>query len=151
MTAGIPGTGIGGLFYLIAALAMPLRAAWQYGRGQRDARHLALMMKQVAMAVAIILAVWLTGVVAGLWPTTGFSMVGGHRVPVPAVFMLAPVILTFATLASVLFIVEMLHFVVARPSSFPVDAGPTALPAVPRPAGESSTAWSRSEEPVQAG
>lgn len=151
MTAGIPGTGIGGLFYLIAALAMPLRAAWRYARGERDARHVALMVKQIAMAMAIMLAVWLTGVVAGLWPTTGFSTVGGHRVPVPAVFMMAPVILTFATLAAVLFVVEMLHFVVARPPSFPVDPKPGALPAVPRPAGESSTAWSRSEEPVQAG
>ena len=47
MTAGIPGTGIGGIFYLLLALAMPLREAWRR-RGARSnwlvvARQLALV------------------------------------------------------------------------------------------------------------
>ena len=29
MTAGMPGTGIGGLFYLLSALLMPLRELWR--------------------------------------------------------------------------------------------------------------------------
>src|SRR5262245_54386277 len=98
MTAGLPGTGIGGLFYLLAALAMPPRTAWRDGRGDRNPRHLVLMVKQVTIAVAIMIAVWLTGVVAGLWPTTSATTIAGRTLTVPAIFMVAPVIITCSTL-----------------------------------------------------
>ena len=49
MTAGLPGTGIGGMFYLISALATPLWEAYLRVRGRR-ARGWGLVVAQTAIA-----------------------------------------------------------------------------------------------------
>src|SRR3954464_14139489 len=66
VTAGLPGTGIGGLFYLISALLMPFREAFRalVGRGDRARGQVAL--QQGGMAVTILGAVWATGLALGL-------------------------------------------------------------------------------------
>jgi hypothetical protein len=96
---------------------MPLRSAWLYARGERDVRYLALMVRQIIMSVAIMAAVWLTGVMAGLWPTTTTATVVGRSVHVPAVLMIAPVVLTFGTLFAVLITVELLRLIVGKAPS----------------------------------
>ena len=58
MTAGIPGTGIGGLFYLASALALPLRAL---SRRRRKRPLGSVIAGQVAMASGVIAAMWATG------------------------------------------------------------------------------------------
>jgi hypothetical protein len=55
VTAGIPGTGIGGLFYLASALALPLRAL------RRRRLRWSAIAGQVAMASGVIAAMWATG------------------------------------------------------------------------------------------
>src|SRR3954463_3972003 len=66
VTAGLPGTGIGGLFYLISALMMPFREAFRalVGRGDRARGQLAL--QQGGLALTILGAVWVTGIVMGV-------------------------------------------------------------------------------------
>lgn len=66
MTAGIPGTGIGGVFYLLLALAMPLREAWGR-RGSRSnwivvARQLALLSGMAS--VLLLEGYWAKKIVA---------------------------------------------------------------------------------------
>ncbi|MFM9958351.1 MAG: hypothetical protein ACKVZJ_09745 [Phycisphaerales bacterium] len=38
MVVGVPGTGIGGLFYLLMGLSMPFVEAWRWARGDRPAQ-----------------------------------------------------------------------------------------------------------------
>ena len=106
MTAGLPGTGLGGLFYLLAALCLPLRFAWLRARGQRDRRHLALVIRQLAMSMSMLASVWLTGMLLGLWR------------PLPTFLTVAPIVVTFGTLAGILVAVEIGRLVVRPPASF---------------------------------
>jgi hypothetical protein len=107
MTAGLPGTGIGGLFYLLAALCLPLRFVWLRARGQRDRRHLVFVIKQLTMSMSMLAAVWLTGALLGLWK------------PVPQVVLtVAPIVVTFSTLLAVLIAVEIGRLIIRPPASF---------------------------------
>jgi len=65
MTAGLPGTGIGGMFYLFSALATPLREAYLRVRGRRS-RGWKPVVAQTAIAGAILASVWATGWLLGL-------------------------------------------------------------------------------------
>jgi tetratricopeptide (TPR) repeat protein len=60
MTAGIPGAGIGGLFYLLSALSMPFRELWRLMRKRSLPSSRRLVKRHVAMALAISLSMWVT-------------------------------------------------------------------------------------------
>jgi hypothetical protein len=106
MTAGLPGTGVGGLFYLLAALLLPLRLAWLRAGGRRERGHTTLVIRQLAMSVSMIAAVWLTGALLGLWS------------PLPTIVTIAPIVLTFGTLVVVLIAVEIGRLVIRPPAGF---------------------------------
>jgi hypothetical protein len=59
MVVGLPGTGIGGLFYILLAFTMPLREAASLVSGKRQS---AKRWTDVALQT-----VHATGIVAGLW------------------------------------------------------------------------------------
>jgi hypothetical protein len=59
MTAGLPGTGIGGLFYLVSALLMPFVTLVRALRGRPVAPGEAF--RQAGVAVGILVAMWITG------------------------------------------------------------------------------------------
>jgi hypothetical protein len=63
MNAGLPGTGIGGLFYIAGALLMPFRMLRDAGRKERRARVRAL--PQIAIAVGILASLFATGWLLG--------------------------------------------------------------------------------------
>jgi hypothetical protein len=106
MMAGLPGTGIGGLFYLLAALCLPLRFAWLRARGQRDRHHRVFVIRQLAMSMSMLAAVWLTGALLGLWR------------PLPKVLTVAPIVVTAGTLVAILIAVEIGRLIVRPPASF---------------------------------
>ena len=110
MTAGLPGTGIGGLFYLISALLMPFREAFRFlvGRGDRARSQIAL--QQGGMAVTILGAIWVTGIVMGLFHI-GNSLVHHATVAGVHILYITPVIVAFATLGGVLVAVEAARIV----------------------------------------
>ncbi|MDF1505469.1 hypothetical protein, partial [Roseisolibacter sp. H3M3-2] len=63
MAAGLPGVGIGGLFYLASALLMPVRAVARRAAGRPVAwRPVAV---QAALAEGILLALWAMGEMLG--------------------------------------------------------------------------------------
>ena len=72
MTAGIPGAGIGGLFYILSALWMPFRESWAFLHGQSTPQRRALVARQVALAVGIVVsmggAAWLIETGAAMSP-----------------------------------------------------------------------------------
>jgi len=110
VTAGLPGTGIGGLFYLISALLMPFREAFRaiVGRGDRARGQVAL--QQGGLAISILGAVWITGLVLGLFHI-GKTLVHHATVAGIHVLYITPVVVASATLAGVLFAVEAARIV----------------------------------------
>jgi hypothetical protein len=64
MTAGVPGTGIGGLFYLAAALLLPLRGVWR--RIRRRPVSWRMILGHTAIAAGILLGILATGWILGL-------------------------------------------------------------------------------------
>jgi hypothetical protein len=65
MVAGLPGAGIGGLFYLITALLLPLRALWRWVRRMPVGTRPGAVATQVVMALAILAGIWGTGWLLG--------------------------------------------------------------------------------------
>jgi hypothetical protein len=128
MIVGIPGAGIGGFFYLMGALLMPVRALvlTLAGRG-REARW-ALAIRQSSMAAGILAALWGTGMVLGrllLEPTVVGSTASGSLIVREAVAanaaaasVLGAHALTFSigTLVLILTLVQIARVVVTRPA-----------------------------------
>src|SRR5512145_2018497 len=59
MSVGLPGSGIGGIFYLLSALWMPCAGAWRAVRGQPV--RLRMVAKQTLLALGMIAALFATG------------------------------------------------------------------------------------------
>jgi hypothetical protein len=55
MNPGLPGTGIGGLFYIVSALWMPVCEIWRRSRGGAP-RPWLLVARQFAIAVGVVVA-----------------------------------------------------------------------------------------------
>jgi ribose/xylose/arabinose/galactoside ABC-type transport system permease subunit len=65
MIAGLPGTGIGGIFYLLLAVWMPVRESYLSLR-KRAANRWKMVGQHVLLTIGIILGIWATGFVLGL-------------------------------------------------------------------------------------
>ncbi len=64
MTAGFPGTGIGGIFYILVALAMPLRDLWL--RIRRGGANRGTSGRLFLLALGVVLGIFATGWLLGL-------------------------------------------------------------------------------------
>jgi len=114
VTAGLPGTGIGGIFYLASALAMPLRAAYERLRG-RPAGEWRVVRAQVAIAGGILGGMWGTGWLLGVAFAAAHRVIApGAAMPASNVFRTASLALALGTLAGVLVGVELLRLWVHR-------------------------------------
>ena len=120
MSVGLPGSGIGGVFYLLSALWMPVHNTHRTIRG--DQSRVRVVVRQSVMAALILSALWGTGFVidvmlSGPQATASLreAFVPGGDSKVPHVFQAASFFLTFGTLAAVLLIVQILRFVVPQP------------------------------------
>lgn len=120
MNAGLPGTGIGGIFYLASALAMPLREAYRHvrGRARGDWRVVAA---QLAIAGGILGAMWLTGLLLGHALAAARPLTRlGTSLPSGNVLRIASIALALGTLAGVLGGVELLRLWVHRGTRSPL-------------------------------
>ncbi len=116
MIVGIPGTGIGGLFYLVRALWLPIRGLRRRRRGQSASSSSGL--PQAAMAVGILAGLWLTGELLGLavahaFPSTA-ALDAGTTTHVTNVFRVASLVIGAVTLCMVLTTVQIARVVVRR-------------------------------------
>lgn len=64
MVVGVPGTGIGGLFYLLMACSMPFVEAWKWVRGERSERRWSFIFAQLGLVGSIVGAMTLQGYIA---------------------------------------------------------------------------------------
>ncbi|MDP9206769.1 MAG: tetratricopeptide repeat protein [Gemmatimonadota bacterium] len=119
MNAGLPGAGIGGMFYMLSAIAMPFHAARRTVRRWWDPRlqdeppvQWRPVLRQFMIAVGIIAALWLTGWAVG-------TLIAGHAsapdatgptVPgrtMPNVVRVGALFLSFGTVCVVLLAVRL--------------------------------------------
>jgi len=124
MTPGIPGVGLGGLFFLICVLVAPILELVQTFRGQSSLERWRLVIRQAAMAASIVFAttvsLWLFETIligiGGSGPEgsgvrlAGASMEALKWLPLSGM----PVLFTLALLMFVLGCTEMLRLVLNR-------------------------------------
>jgi hypothetical protein len=123
VNAGLPGTGIGGIFYLASTLAMPLREAYRRVRGRAGGRW-RVVTAQLAIAGGILGAMWVTGWLLGrALAAAGPIARLGTALPPGNVLRIAALALGLGTLAVVLGGVELLRLWVHRDRRTPSRAG----------------------------
>lgn len=61
MTAGVPGSGIGGFFYVVSALLMPVHESISLARGTSSRASRRVVIRQVLNACGVLCGVWFTG------------------------------------------------------------------------------------------
>ena len=66
MVAGIPGTGIGGLYYLMLTFMMPIKEAYVTCQGRSSIRRWLHIAFQWFNAIGIVASIWATGWLLGL-------------------------------------------------------------------------------------
>lgn len=131
MTAGLPGTGIGGIFYLLLAVLMPVREFFCLLRGKSSLRRWRAVGLQLSFVAGILLCMW--GEVWGL----NRLLQSLHRLTKsPAVAnvdivaacggtqwaALAAATASFISLAGVFIVVHLLRLTVRRPKREEVAA-----------------------------
>lgn len=66
MNSGLPGTGIGGLFYLVTALIMPVFEVIQTVRGRSNPARWRFVFSTASMAIAIVAGMWAISWIIGM-------------------------------------------------------------------------------------
>ena len=126
MTAGLPGTGIGGIFYLLSAFLMPIQELRHTFYGRSNKRRWKFVGIQLALSSGIMGGFWLMGWFLGL-VLRGKTLLGpghsAHSILSSNIFKIQPVVISLMTLLLVLLSVQILNFFIspaaARPSRFP--------------------------------
>lgn len=110
MIAGIPGTGIGGLFYLIIALWMPIRELYckVFKRSSLERWH--IVRRHIFITLWLIMGMWATGELLGLL-LLHLGMNGSHRSH--NFLHVRPFLLTLATLTFVYLAVHAIRFYIS--------------------------------------
>lgn len=120
MVVGLPGAGIGGLFYLVSVVVLPFRSAWRRLRGAPDAvtpRQLAL---QLSIAGGIVAALWVMGWLLTFVVPDGMRADGTRvtdnvgAIAFRTALPVTTLVIGAATLAAVLLAVEVARLLLAR-------------------------------------
>jgi hypothetical protein len=122
MSVGLPGTGIGGLFYIAGALWAPIDATLGHASGRRTEVRWRLLARQALIAMGILVALWGTGWAVGYVLTlsvgSGAGAAGGmasaETKAVVSVVRWAAVLGTSGLLVCILLLVQALRFTVRR-------------------------------------
>lgn len=65
MSPGMPGAGIGGIFYLVSAVLMPFRELYLTARGRSSRARWLTVARQTGIALMIVGSIWVTGWLLG--------------------------------------------------------------------------------------
>jgi hypothetical protein len=118
MIAGIPGAGIGGLYYILLAFLMPLHEACLVCRRKSSVKRWLSVGMQVVNGGGIVLAVWLTGWLIGrgmhAMTNTSHGVSGTVAAKLPAVMSRMGAIYALGTLGAVVTLSSLAHFLIPR-------------------------------------
>jgi hypothetical protein len=110
---GLPGAGIGGLFYLLVALFSPVWESVRLLRGDAAPRQWRVVLRLFALALSIMVAMWLTAwivvAVVSLAPHAHQGTTASSAATVSQAIGRRVAVLTASTLALVLLGVELLR------------------------------------------
>lgn len=113
MTVGLPGAGIGGLFYLASTLLLPMRSLTRRLRGRPDPLSRRQLAHSVLIAGGIIGALWVAGwLLVFVIPDemlTGRAATGAGTASVKNAIPVAAFGVAVGTLVFVLLAVETAH------------------------------------------
>ena len=115
MIAGIPGSGISGLFYLVLALWMPIRELHFTIYRKYNLEKWLIVRRQTLLTISLIIGMGVTGWFIGwlLILISGTNLTTNSN-PVINILRLSPFVFALATLVSVYLSVHMLRFIVRR-------------------------------------
>ena len=126
MSVGLPGTGIGGLFYIVGGLWMPVREGWRAVRRRPGPRRWRAALLQGGMSLSIVAGIWVAGWLLGLFLLPGAAEGSGPGAGAGAdrtrnVLQAVAVFGTVGILTAVLAGVQLLRLVAggARPAPAP--------------------------------
>jgi hypothetical protein len=133
MFAGLPGIGVGTLFYVLVALWMPIRETGRLLRGDFDAARWRLVVMQVCFAITIIASVAIADRVLGMILADGsITAINPARVinegfaeQAPQSIWAAPIMASLILLAGVVTLTEICRIAVRfgqRPRPEPLPA-----------------------------
>jgi hypothetical protein len=122
MTVGLPGVGIGGIFYLVSALLMPVRELGLAVRGDRSQRRWGVVARQSMIAAGILAALWGTGWLVGRLlmraPLLSASL-AGHSTSGTNAVRVSALALSLGTLSLVLLTTQIVRYVLHRRGGIP--------------------------------
>lgn len=136
MFAGLPGIGVGTLFYIITALWMPVREFGLLVRGRSSLARWRVVGTQVVYACSVILSIMIADrilmwVMGGMAPGS-FSpalllnrQLGAHA---PRSIMAAPIMASILLLGGVLLVVELSRLYHYLIDDGRIESGPGDLP-----------------------
>ena len=109
MNVGLPGTGLGGLFYLLTALLMPLVELIQTLRGRTAWRRWLVALQQAGLAAGILSGLWATGfLLRRRLATTITHLPAASRVQAAGFASTIPTFFTIGLLLAMLTVVEII-------------------------------------------
>jgi hypothetical protein len=121
MTAGLPGTGLGGVFYLLSAFLMPFVEVVNTLRGRSSLRRWRMVAQQFGILVGIVSAFWATGwaLKASLKKLSGALVSVSPHLSQAAqgasnFFRLSPVFLSLGALATVIVFLSVANYLLDR-------------------------------------
>lgn len=130
MSAGIPGLGLGGLFFIFSALLAPLRQLWRSFKGQSEPGEWRMVGRQFAQAVAMVVAVDLSFRLVFL-ALAAVGIADARTATATAVIPLTLVGLTTGLLVAVLGTAKLADLAVrvrSGKATRPLDAAPVPPP-----------------------
>jgi hypothetical protein len=116
MSAGLPGAGISGVFYLGSALLMPAVEMGRTIRGRSSLAAWRLVIRQFAVSCAILAGIWTTGWLLGLaaFRPVASGEAAAAAATTPQVVGESAMVLSVVTLVVLVGGVEVLSFVRLR-------------------------------------
>lgn len=124
MVAGIPGTTIGGLYYILLAFLMPVKEAYLSWNGQSSFKRWMHVTLQVINAAGIMASIYATGMLLGY--LVRHSRLTGVQLPqqLSTLMSLTSACLALGILAVVIVVVMVLSMVMPkRPSRMTIRPG----------------------------
>ena len=120
MTAGVPGSGIGGSFYLLSALLMPVHESVSICRKTSSCASRQAVGRQVLNAMGVLSGVWMTG----WFISKSFSKVAASLHPeqqrVITVFNHISLVYGLVTLLAVFLLVQILNVALRNVPAHPI-------------------------------
>jgi hypothetical protein len=119
MTAGLPGVGIGGVFYLLCAFMMPFAELVNTLRGRTNWKRWQMVLTQFGFFCGIMAGFWLTGLLLGRVILSSVKTDEGRRVlfNAPNFFKIQPLFMSLVTLTAVFAALSISNYLLDRRST----------------------------------